>query len=230
MNALDAYKDTLKELDKTESPTFSVRDFNYFYNQGVSKYVDSNYKMFDIMGKDQDDIRHFLEYDKAITPSGVLADLPTDYRHLLHLAVQLKFKVNVDKYRKDQVVTFYPERMKSSQKGFRQKNAYGQPNYKRCYYEIVGTKLHFLIDAAVHEIGPGASVTMDYVKQLADVYLNPDPSSGYNNPTNNTVLPFAPASTRNHIYFEIIKVCTAIFLENIESGRYPTVAQQALTT
>ena len=40
MNALDAYRDVLRELDKYESPTFTINDFNYFYNKAISQFVD----------------------------------------------------------------------------------------------------------------------------------------------------------------------------------------------
>jgi hypothetical protein len=42
--ALDAYRAIRRELDKTASPSFTVLDFNYFYNVSVVDYVSENYR------------------------------------------------------------------------------------------------------------------------------------------------------------------------------------------
>ena len=230
MKALDAYKDMLRELDKFESPTFTLRDFNFFYNAALSSYITKNYKQLDILQKDSDDLKSILKFSHPLTLStGGLVTLPSDYRHLLGLKVKVKFKVDIGKYRKDQQIEFYPERMKSGQKGYRFKNSYAKPNYKRYYYEISGTQLQLLFDSNVVEIIDSApNLWMDYVVQPAEVFLDPTDGADYNDVAKNTILFFNTGTVRNNIYFETLVECRRLVLENIESQRFPVAAQESL--
>lgn len=230
MKALDAYRDILKELDKYESPTFSIRDFNYFYNKAVSKYIDVNYRQIDVVSKDTQDIAAMLKLDHPLTipNSGVIA-VPTDFRHLLSLKVTVRFKVDVGKYRATQSYSFWPERMKSGQKGFRFRSAYGKPNYRRYYYEISETSLKILFDSTkVEFVDTAPNTVLDYVKQPVDTYLNPGAGPDFNNSAQNTTLAFNSGSSRNYVYFEIINICRSIFLENIESARAGIAMQESV--
>jgi hypothetical protein len=230
MKAIDAYRDTQKELDKYESPTFTIRDFNYFYPKAVSKYVDVNYRRKDIFQKDDDDlgfctkINHALQMDA----NGVIA-LPNDYRHLLNSKILVKFSKDFARYKKDAEVTFWPERMKSGQKGFRNRNAFGKPNGKRYYFELEGKTFRLIFDASVVSIPAKNNLFVDYIKDIPDPYLNPDKNSDYDDVDNNSLLPFAPQDDiRTHVYYEIINHCRELFLENIESQRSPEAARQNL--
>lgn len=226
MKALDAYRDTLRELDKFESPTFSVGDFNYFYPQAVSRYVDENYKFFDVMQKEVDDLRSFLTLNSPVTLTAGVSTLPAAYRHILYLKVAMKFKVKIAKYAINQVVEFYPTRIKSGQKGFRFKNAFSQPNYKRYMYEIAGEELRLVWNSTFADPNTGINCWIDFVKEPSLIYLNPDKTSNYNLEINNSTLQFNTGVIRNSVYFEIIAKCREIFLENIESPRYSAAVQQ----
>jgi hypothetical protein len=226
MKALDAYRDTLRELDKFESPTFSIGDFNYFYPQAVSRYVDENYKFFDVMQKEVDDLRSFITASSPLTLAGGVTTLPAQYRHILHLKVAMKFKVQIGKYALNQVVEFYPDRMKSGQKGFRFENAFTRPNHKRYYYEIIGDELRLIWNSTYADPNSGVNCWVDYIKEPNLIFLNPDKTSNYSLEANNSTLQFNTGSTRNSVYFEIIAKCRALFLENIESPRFPAAVQQ----
>jgi hypothetical protein len=229
MKALDAYRDTLKELDKYESPTFSVRNFNYFYNKAVSRYIDVNYRQLDVVLKDTQDIGSMLTLNSPLTLSltGVVS-LPANFRHLLSLKIKVRFKQDIGKFRQGESYEFWPERMKSGQKGFRYRSAYGKPNYRRYYYELTDTQLTILYDSSkVEFVTTSPNAWLDYVNQPAEVYLNPDPGADYNQTNQNTTLSFNPGSTRNYVYYEIINICRAIFLENIESPRTGIALQES---
>lgn len=229
MKAIDAYRDILKELDKYESPTFSVRDFNYFYNKAVSKYIDVNYRQLDVVMKDTQDISAMLALASPITiqTTGTVA-LPANFRHLLSLKIKVRFKVDIGKYDATQVYEFWPERMKSGQKGFRYRSAYGKPNYRRYYYEISGTNLNVLFDDSKVEFVTNApNAWLDYVIQPTDVYLNPDTGADFNQENQNTTLSFNTGASRNYVYFEVINLCRSIFLENIESPRAGIAMQES---
>lgn len=228
MKAIDAYRDIQRELDKYESPSFSVGDFNYFFPLSVSRYIDHNYRFFDVMQKEVDDIRSFLTLAQPLTlASHGRVALPEGYRHVLHAKVAIKFKSAIGRYEKDQVVEFYPERLKSGQKGFRFKNAFSRPNYKQYYYEIAGSDFQLVWDSNVADPNTGDNnLWLDFVKEPDLIYLNPDTTSDFNLEVNNTTLQFNTGTKRNHVYFEIITKCREVFLENIESPRFPVAAQQ----
>lgn len=220
MNALDAYRDVLKELDKFESPTFSLKDFNYFYNKAISQYVDNNYRQLDLMVKDSEDLASFTSPSSLVTIlSTGLITLPLDFRHILSLKISVRFKTNVGKYKSGQTYDFWPERMKSGQKGFRYRSAYGRPNYRRYYYEVNNGTIKILFDSSKVEFVGINNGVLDYIKQPSEVTIT-------NLTTYTDPLPFNSGATRNNIYFEIVNICRAIFLENIESPRTPIAMQE----
>ena len=229
MKSIDAYRDVLKELDKYESPTFSVRDFNYFYPKAVSRYIDINYRQLDVIMKDTQDISSMLLLGAPLT---IQADgtvtLPSDFRHLLSLKVTVRFKKDVASFRATQSYSFWPERMKSGQKGFRNRSAYGRPNFRRYYYEISATTLKILFDSEYVEfVTASANAELDYILQPTDPYINPTEGVDLDQEGNNRTLTFNSAATRNYVYYEIANLCRAIFLENIESPRTGIALQES---
>lgn len=229
MKALDAYRDTLKELDKFESPSFDIKDFNYFFPKAISRYIDQNYRQFDVLQKEVDDIGSMLKLNQPLElTSGGSVVLPTDYRHMLHVKVKVKFIVAKGKYRVNDLVMFFPERMKSGQKGFRYKNAFGKPSFRRYYYELSQSNFQLLYDSVAVSIPTGTNLWIDFVSQPVDPYLNPNKSSDYNLLANNSLLSFNSGTSRNHIYYEIVNVCKEIFLENMESMRAQEAQRQTM--
>jgi hypothetical protein len=139
----------------------------------------------------------------------------------------MKFTVAIGKYSINETKEFFPERMKSGQKGFRFENAFSKPSYKRCYYEIVDNDIRILFDGTVMTPADGNNIWLDYVKQTSEPYLNPNSASDFTQVANNTILIFNQGAIRNHVYYEIITKCREIFLENIESPRFPVASQEA---
>lgn len=230
MKALDAYRDVLRELDKYESPSFEIKEFNYFFPKAISRYIAQNYEKFDVIQKEVDDLRSIIKTAQEFTmDANGLVELPGDYRHMLHVKAKVKYKVAVGRFDANETGFVFPERMKSGQKGFRMRNAFGRPSYRRHYYELAGSSFQLIFDSATVAIPTGANLWLDYVSQPADPYLNPNKASDYNSPANNSVLFFNTGSSRNHVYYEIINVCREIFLENIESVRAPEATRQSLS-
>ena len=211
MKALDAYKGLLKELDKHESPTFSVGDFNYFFNKSVQKYITENYKDLDPVQKDVDDIRSVLKFDEPLVFENGKVSLPEKYQHILYIEFTCKFKVDAGKYKKETSHTFTEvRREKSSQRGIN--NAYRRTSFLRPYYKMDEINIYAIIDTDILELESGK---IDYIKVHADVYLNPDKSVDYNSADNNTTINFP-----NYVVTEIINVCKVMFLENTENPRF----------
>lgn len=211
MKALDAYKNLLKELDKHESPSFTIGDFNYFFNKSVQDYITENYKDIDPVQKDIDDIRSVLVFDAPLDFTDRKVGLPELYRHILYLELTCKFKIDAGKYKKDTTHTFTEvRREKSSQRGTR--NAYRKISFLRPYYKIDIDSLYAIIDTTVLELKSGK---MDFIKVHETVYLNPDKSSDYDSDPNNT-----PINFPDYVISEIIDVCKLMFLENTENQRF----------
>lgn len=232
MNALDAYRDVLRELDKYEAPTFTIKDFNYFYNKAISQYIDTNYLRVDLILKDSEDLSSFVSLNTVLDAPDAngIVELPADFRHLLSLKINVEFTADVARYRAGQFYEFWPERMKSGQKGFRNRSAYGKPNFRRYYYELYSAinesdeqkfYIKLLYDPAYIDIET-AEVTVDYIKQPEAVTITSP--SVFTDP-----LQFNGEPTRNQVYYQILNVCRSIFLENVESQRTPITMQETAT-
>lgn len=215
MRALDAYRDLKRELDKHESPTFTVKDFNYFFNSGIDNWVAKNYAGFPIVQKELDDIRAIMK-SEAITFLVNEATIPADYRHILDLRVVVKFLVDAGKYKKDNQITIYPRRMKSGSEGYIKNNAFHRPSYKVPYYYMVGNKILLDIGSQVQVL----SAVIGYIKKPATVYLSPI-ATDFTPEIDNTTIEFP-----DHVYYELVKECKRIFLENIESQRYQSTLNE----
>ena len=109
--SLDAHRALLKELDKYESPTFTIGDFNYFYPSAIEEYVAVNYATLDVNQKTLDDVRAILVLDEDLTLTNGEADLPTKYRHMLGMEAVLKFTIAMDGIAIDTERTVYPNKM-----------------------------------------------------------------------------------------------------------------------
>lgn len=231
MKAIDAYRDLTKELDKYESPTFTIRDFNYFFGKGVSLWLEDNYKRFDVLMKDVDDLRSLYKVDESVTVNQTTKSgtLPADYRHMLDLRLTVQFSEKVGLYNVGDTDVVRPLRLKSAQKGYRmERNAYHRPSYKRHYYEIHGSTILFHLDNSVlAPTNAAGNLKIDYIREPDAVYLNPDKSVDYNLLANNTLLFYNTGTVPNGIYYEIINVVKMLFLENIESRRAVEATRQA---
>lgn len=223
MNALDAFRDVRRELDRVESASFTIKDFNYWINLTLSEYITENYPRLDVLQKESDDIRKVTVIGAALAadPTTKLVSLPGDYRHILYLRVKVKFTSAISRFKLDDTTELNVERMKSGQKGFRDDNAYGRPSWKRPYYEISGSQIRILLTGPV-TLPTGNNLTMDYIKEFDSIFLSPADGADYNNPANNTVI-----DVPKYVYYEVVKRCRNNFLANTESPR--TMLEEQLT-
>ena len=217
MRALEVYRYILHELDKHESPTFTVDAFNYFWNSATDETVKEYRRDFDLRQKDLDDLRAIMVLNHPITFVNGKVDLPEKYLHLLYLEAVLKMTKETNDHDVDDIVTVYPKRLKTNQKGFAQENSYQKPSAGYSYFQVDKDSLYVLVgDDATVQTGK-----MDYLLTPEIVYLNPDKASNFTLEENNSTLQFPDTVVRN-----IIKNCKRIFLENIESQRYASTVQE----
>lgn len=200
--AVELYRALTIELDKYESPTFSVNDFNYFWNTSQHEYIHSNYNMFDIKQKELDDLRVLLNV-APITITDNTAPLPADYLHLLDVRLVLS-KID-PRCEVPEEATKSLKKLEADKVGYITNNSYLRPSFEQPYYTIRGNNLIFYTgDSTI------ISGELEYLSNFTEVFLDPDRG------TANDVNPNFDA----YINREILNVCVRKVLENIESPRY----------
>lgn len=220
MKALDAYRSVLKELDKHESPTFSVDDFNWFWNESIDQYVSKNYGQGDIYQKDLDDISIVVKDDVSLTQDvgdKTLFSKPADYVHMLYLNVTAKALANYRRWMLNDQQDFVISRQRYGRRGYQEDNAYGQPSEDNPQYRVSNEKIKILLGSKFEPV----SATLMYICKPSVVYLNPDSGVDFGLEINNSTLQFP-----DYVCKEIIRWCSRVFLENIESPRYQTVLSE----
>ena len=65
MTARQVYEGTATEVNKVQSMTLLLEDFNYFFNKAIYQYINKRYNIYDINQQTTDDIRVL----KANSPS-----------------------------------------------------------------------------------------------------------------------------------------------------------------
>lgn len=218
MTALDAYRGILAELDKDASPSFSVANFNWWFNEAIDEYITENYGSGDVMQKDLDDISVIMMDDVALTQDTdkTLFLKPADYMHLSTMTVIAKALSTYRRWTLNQQETFNIKRQRTARRGFQEDNAYQRPSEDYPMYRVSNEKLKILIGPNFEPV----SAKLSYLRKPVTIYLNPD-SSTHSNPVNNTPLEFPDYANK-----EMIRWCARIVLEAIESRRYPTALQE----
>jgi len=223
MRALEAYRKLLIELDKYESPSFSIRDFNHFWNSAVQEFVSKKLAVGpDVIQYDHDDLSVLLsDPTPLVFGSGAKAPLPSTYQNMLGMEIVLRYTKAVGVHKVNDQITTYPKKQRSNREGFIKKNAYQEAYEEDSWYNLRGNNVEIIHDpnTTVH------SGTITFLKKPAIVTINPsiatlspeDQLLEGNNPT----LEFTDVAV-----LKIVKECRRIFLENIESRRYGTNFQE----
>ena len=226
MRALDFYKSMLIELDKHESPSFSIQDFNHFATTTVNEFLDSKHiEGPDNLQASHDDIEKLLSDPTQLSfgKGGFsnIAPLPNSYRNILDLEVVLKFTSAKGKYLLGDTIRSAPRKMRSARKGFIENNVYQKANLKRTWYRLRQGNIQILHDPAVIV----KSGIIEFMKKPSVIYLNPDftslSASDKLLEVNNTTLEFP-----DHTVNKLVRLCRRIVLENIESTRYSTILNE----
>ena len=209
--ALNAYSDILTELDKHESPTFEIEDFNHFFNVAIEQYITDNYSGFDIHQKEVDDIEKLVKYGEALTESGGAFTLPSEYRHVLGVEVNYTLNKDSGKYNTGDSLIIYPIRLSSNKRRVISENSYHKPSLTRAYYWISDGKL-YLKNTTILTV---SSCKLDYIKKHPSISVDLSDSA-----TNIDIL------LKEYAYYEVVARCRDLFLENMQSPRTQTTLQQ----
>lgn len=157
MTIRDMYDYALIEMNKVEAPSLLLEDFNYFINKAVQQYINKVYNRYDINQQSSDDLRvlkattklpvNIQDLSVGNVTSGVgyaaknkkfvyVAELPSNYMHILNCIVEFKVKKAYKCYAKDDHVDFPARRLTADMAAGIMHNVYMKPAYKRPYFYI----------------------------------------------------------------------------------------------
>jgi len=140
MTVKEVFKAVLVELDKVESPTMLLPDFNYFLNKAIYQYVNKKYNVFEISQQSNDDLRTL----KATATLSIqnknnkyICILPEDYLHMLNCILFFEKNNTCTCTNNETLITEVSAvRLTADMKGGIYTNYYNKPSYKRPYYYI----------------------------------------------------------------------------------------------
>jgi hypothetical protein len=89
MNARQVYERCVLGLDKYNTPSFEIEDFNDISISALNEYLNQKYKVFEQYQKITDDLRLFVKEEEFITNNVSFITLPSDYRHTLKVTYQI---------------------------------------------------------------------------------------------------------------------------------------------
>ena len=157
MTIRELYEYALIEMNKVEAPSLLLEDFNYFINKAVQQYINKVYNRYDINQQSSDDLRvlkattklpvNIQDLSVGDVTSGVgyaaknkkfvyVAELPSNYMHILNCIVEFKVKKAYKCYAKDDHVDFPARRLTADMAAGIMRNVYMKPAYKRPYFYI----------------------------------------------------------------------------------------------
>ena len=154
MTAKKLWEATLSEMNKVNAPSILLEDFIYFVNRAINQVVNKTYNIYDINQQTTDNLRvlkstAILNVTPATDFYGnnsvansylgntYVAQLPTDYLHLLNCVCDFKVKGGDYKCYKDgSNVQFAATRCTADIWGVVLNNFYMKPSYKKPYYYI----------------------------------------------------------------------------------------------
>jgi len=149
MTIRELYDYALIEVNKVESESLLLEDFNYFVNKAVQQYINKVYNRYDINQQSSDDLR-VLKATATLFPIKEIisnstsgnkkfiyrVDLPDDYIHILNCIVEYEVHGNYKCYADGDHVDFAAKRLTADMAAGIINNVYMRPEYKRPYFYI----------------------------------------------------------------------------------------------
>lgn len=193
--SLELYKSVLRELDKFESPSFTLEDFNYFFNAAADNVIET---MAVKMEVSDEAYMHVKSLIKDI-PLSELGD--NEFEDITEDVVRLcGYKVKCDG--KEHMAVYMPP----SRRSYIMYNYFSRPDKDQVYYENSNGRVLFLLgNGNIVESASAVVVTHpDRVVISSDTTLVKDST--------------LPRKTNR----EIVREATRLFLENTQNVRYQT--------
>lgn len=223
MNIRDIYGNILRELDRYQSPSFEVHEFNYFFPKAVDAVILEAYRMYKDTQSVSDTIRFYT--DSKITATGYpqqkgdrSLDLEPDARYVLTVYGNfIRPKAGCSDSEKLFVKkAFYLEEADELDLPSITANSYLSPKVEedRAYFTVEGRKLNYMFE------GDGA---MEWnIEKLKYTFVRDPDHSQFVLPVNfiNALLPELEIPVK--IIRKFIDRAVLLFLENSTNPRLQT--------
>jgi|DewCreStandDraft_4_1066084.scaffolds.fasta_scaffold05049_11 hypothetical protein len=165
MNSLEIYERCVIDLDKYDTPTFEIVDFNRYAERALYEYINEKYKEFEMVQKRTDDLRQFVVFNTFPNTNNVYITLPNDYLRLLSVWYYIEdFDCNTDRWVIVQKTT-------ADKLGYSENNYYWKPKLTNPQYQIIGNNLYFRVgDDDASRI---LQVRLEYIAIPTLYYIDP---------------------------------------------------------
>lgn len=139
MNSLEVYRRCVIDLDKYDTPTFEIVDFNRYAERAIYEYINEKYKEFEVTQKRTDDLRQFVTFGTFPNLNNEYITLPADYLRLLSVYYYITdFDCGEDRWVIVQKTT-------ADKLGYSETNYYWKPRLTNPQYQIIGDRLYFRV-------------------------------------------------------------------------------------
>ncbi len=173
MNARQVYERCVLGLDKYNTPSFEIEDFNDISISALNEYLNQKYKVFEQYQKITDDLRLFVKEEEFITNNVSFITLPSDYRHTL----KVTYQINDGQCLINKWIT--AKKTTADKLGYSEDNYYLKPSLKNVQYQIIGDRIYFRVGDNNNTI---KKVKLEYITVGEYYYINPLDIDDFNNP------------------------------------------------
>lgn len=174
MNALEVYERCVIDLDKYDTPTFEIEDFNRYAQRAIYEYINEKYNEFEITQKRTDDLRQFVTFSTIDVFNEDFIVLPDNYLRLLSLEYLIS---DLPCYEKKWVIV---QKTTADKLGYSKNNYYWKPSINNPQYQFIGDNIYF-------RVGEGnnskiSKVRLEYISKPILYYISPSDLNNYSNP------------------------------------------------
>ena len=233
MTARQIYEYILIEINKVETTTLLLDDFNYLINKAIYQFANKTYNVYDINQQTTDKLRVLKAPTVELTPTIVTSgssnlygdfyevELPVNYFHILNCICEFLPSVDHGCSKKGEPTYASAKRLTADMWPQVITNAYNKPTYKRPYYFINNT-LESLENSPAPvriEIRSGKSnifklnkVFIDYLKVPRHILLTTDQIDMVEDTSQKMEFP-------DYVCYEIINELAKLILEQSSDPR-----------
>jgi hypothetical protein len=224
LTALGLYKALTHELDKTNTPSFTITQFNYYANKEQLKLAADLYDLFERTQKLSDDLSIMVKrqpYTTTTTPPllpGQQMTMPTDYDHLLQANCTYLVNNAFGAYRKNETLFRKAQRITADQQEYvEHPNHYLRATYDRVYRRVAGGQVEIL--SGIHSRLTLQSVNLEYLCRPDEIILYEADVADLTT-DNSQQLSWPPSVT-----YTLVTYMVKAFMEQMGNQRLGTYAQ-----
>jgi hypothetical protein len=173
MNALDVYRRCVIDLDKYDTPTFEIEDFNRYAEKAIYEYINEKYSEFELKQKRTDDLRQFVTFSVINVVNQDYITLPNDYLRLL----KLEYKINYPPCYND--IWVVAQKTTADKLGYSENNYYWKPSINNPQYQLIGDNIYFRVGGNNSYI---TAIRLEYIAKPILYTIDPSNLNVYSNP------------------------------------------------